>query len=155
MRATAKIRNYVFGALIPLLLVFVSEKASAVSPTKESPGVRIRKQVIYVELARTPQEWQKGLMYRERLSPFEGMLFWGEVERPQSFWMKNTLISLDIIFISRGKKIVSISKRAMPMSEDLLKSSAPAQYVLEVLGGQSDKFKWEPGDSVEFLNMRP
>lgn len=96
----------------------------------------------------------RGLMYREKLGLNEGMLFVGERERPQSFWMKNTLISLDIIFISKARRIVSIGQNAKPLSEDLIPSDGPAQYVLEILGGQAKALKFKAGDAVEFLNIQ-
>ncbi len=123
------------------------------TPLKDSPRVKLGGVSIQVEVARTREDWQKGLMFREKMAPHEGMLFWGEFERPQSFWMKNTLIPLDIIYISKDKRIVSIIKNAEPLSEVPRPSEGPALHVLEVIGGTSDKFKWKKGDRVEFFHI--
>lgn len=108
----------------------------------------IRQRVFVVEMARTPEEWSRGLMFRTQLAPHEGMFFWGDEERVQSFWMKNTLVSLDIIFIDRQMKIVSISKKTTPETETSYASERPAVHVLEILGGLSDKYGFVAGDRV-------
>ncbi|MDB5036874.1 MAG: hypothetical protein JWQ35_402 [Bacteriovoracaceae bacterium] len=124
-----------------------------VAPAKNLPQVKIKGTTFQVEVARSESEWQKGLMFREHLAPNEGMLFFGNTERPQAFWMKNTLVSLDIIFISRNKKIVSIAKNTKPLSEEPLPSAAPAQYVLEILAGQATAHQLKAGDPVEFVRI--
>ncbi|MEZ4903129.1 MAG: DUF192 domain-containing protein [Spirosomataceae bacterium] len=109
---------------------------------------RIRK--IDVEIAENDAERQKGLMFRSYLSDSVGMLFIFNEAVPQSFWMKNTQISLDIIYIDANKKIVSIQKNAKPYSEEGLPSFANAQYVVEVNGGYCDKYDIQVGDSIRF-----
>jgi uncharacterized membrane protein (UPF0127 family) len=88
-------------------------------------------------------------MFRRALAADRGMLF--EFDRPdvQSFWMKNTLIPLDIIYIGADGRIVSIARNARPLDETPLYSSGPAQGVLEIEGGLSAKLGIEPGDKVE------
>ena len=89
---------------------------------------------VNVEIADDNEEITKGLMYRENLNENEGMLFIFDDENYQTFWMKNTLIPLDIIFIDKNFKIVDI-KNAVPCREDpctLYKSIKPAKYILEV-----------------------
>jgi uncharacterized membrane protein (UPF0127 family) len=127
---------------------------SALPPTANQPTVKIGKTIFRVEIARTDAEWSKGLMWRDFLAPLEGMLFVGKVQRPQTFWMKNTPISLDIIFISNDWKIVSIAKRTKPLSEDQIPSEGPAQHVLEIFAGQADMYHLKSGDRVEFLNIQ-
>lgn len=112
--------------------------------------VTIRSQTFLVDVVRTPSEWARGLMYRERLAPHEGMLFFGKIQKPQSFWMKNTLVPLDIIYIDRSWRIVSIAKNAEPLSETPLPSLKPAMHVLEILGGRADALGIRPGDRVQF-----
>jgi len=78
------------------------------------------------------------------------MLFIFEWPAAQAFWMKNTIISLDIIYLDENKKIVSISKNAVPYSEDSLPSAGKAQYVVEVVAGFTDKYGIQPGDRITF-----
>lgn len=109
---------------------------------------RIRK--IDVEIAENDSERQKGLMFRPFLSDSVGMLFVFDEPSPQSFWMKNTMISLDIIYVGSDKKIVSIQKKAKPYSEESLPSFGNAQYVVEVNGGYCDKYGIQVGDTIVF-----
>lgn len=103
-----------------------------------------------VELALDDESKAKGLMFRKKLDENMGMLFiWPEDIYPR-FWMKNTLISLDLLFIDRRGKIVHIEKRAIPKSEKTLTSARPIRYVLEIGGGQTDGRHIEEGDRVEF-----
>lgn len=121
----------------------------AQSPLKNVPQVRVKGQTFQVEVARTSREWQKGLMFRERLGPREGMWFWGSEERPQTFWMKNTLIPLDIIYLSKDFKVVSFIEKAEPLSEKHLPSEKPAMHVLELPGGSIKNLGLKVGDKVE------
>ena len=111
-------------------------------------GQQLRK--IDVEIAENDAERAKGLMFRPYLSDSVGMLFVFEYATPQSFWMKNTMISLDIIYVDSGKKIVSIQKNAKPYSEESLPSYGEAQYVVEVNGGYCDKYGVKVGDAIAF-----
>ncbi|MEM6805481.1 MAG: DUF192 domain-containing protein [Bacteroidota bacterium] len=103
-----------------------------------------------IEIADDAATIEVGMMYRRKMSDKQGMLFIFNQEKPQSFWMKNTYISLDLIFIGTDRRIVSIQKNAEPLSEKSLPSTGPAQYVLEVIGGFCDKFGVKAGDLVEF-----
>ncbi|MFN4144731.1 MAG: DUF192 domain-containing protein [Runella sp.] len=111
-------------------------------------GQRLRK--IDVEIAENPDEQAKGLMFRPYLADSVGMLFIFPQAAPQSFWMKNTMIPLDIIYADQNKKIVSIQKNAKPYSEENLPSLADAQYVVEVVGGYCDKYDIRVGDYIAF-----
>jgi len=137
------------------LLAFALPLTNAcTAPSANQPRVVIKEQTFSVEVVRAAPDWQKGLMFREKLGPREGMLFFGTEEIMRGFWMKNTLISLDIIYISRDLKIVHIVKRTEPLSEKILPSIKPALHVFEILGGQSDKFGIGVGDSVKFISVR-
>jgi len=106
-----------------------------------------------LEIAATPAEHQKGLMNRQSLPADQGMLFVYQQPQPLSFWMKNTLIPLDMIFISSDKKVVSISHDAQPCSETpclSYKSKRPAQYVLEINGGLCQEKGIKEGIEVDF-----
>lgn len=111
-------------------------------------GKQFRK--IDVEIAENDTERQKGLMFRPYLSDSVGMLFVFEEATPQSFWMRNTMISLDIIYVDQNKKIVSIQKKAKPYSDESLPSFGNAQYVVEVNGGYCDKYGIQVGDTITF-----
>ena len=101
-----------------------------------------------VELALTPDQQEQGLMYRPHLAADAGMLF--VMARPQimTFWMHNTLIPLDMLFIAAGGKIVDLHERAMPMSDATIVSHAPAIAVLELNGGTVDRLGIKIGDVV-------
>jgi uncharacterized protein len=105
-------------------------------------------QVFSVEVMRTPEERAKGLMYRRELPEGRGMLFDFSPEQPVSMWMKNTYISLDMIFISADGRIVRIAENATPESEAIIPAGRPVRGVLEVIGGTSKKYGIAPGDRV-------
>lgn len=119
------------------------------APRKDQPKVQIGKHSFAVEIAKTPEEWSRGLMFREKLAPHAGMLFWGKTPRVQRFWMKNTLIPLDIIFISKDLKIINIAEMTTPHSLDPVFSKKPALHVLEIKGGESKKRGIKAGMSVK------
>ena len=107
---------------------------------------------VKVEIADNNEERTKGLMFREKLGENEGMLFIFDDEEIRNFWMKNTLISLDIIFIDKDKRITNIEK-ADPCEEDtcrIYSSKGLAKYVLEVNQGFTDKNNINEGDIVRF-----
>lgn len=100
-----------------------------------------------VEVVKERDEIMRGLMYRKNIPEDYGMLFLFPNEQPRTFWMKNTLIPLDIIFIDNNYKIVKIQE-AIPCIEDPCKtypSEFPAQYVLEINGGHSEKYGIKEG----------
>ena len=98
-----------------------------------------------VELALTPEEQEKGLMYRRSLDPDGGMLFIFDRDEIRSFWMRNTLIPLDMVFVNSSMKVVSIYEFAKPGDETGILSGAPARYVLEVNGGRTASCRIKPG----------
>ncbi|BAO74671.1 DUF192 domain-containing protein [Winogradskyella sp. PG-2] len=106
---------------------------------------------IAIEIADNDYETQTGLMYRTKLETNHGMLFIFPDLQPRSFYMKNTKIPLDIIYIDENKTIVSFQKDAKPFDETSLPSNAPAKYVLEINGGLSDEWQLEIGDRVDFI----
>ena len=101
-----------------------------------------------VEVARTNAEQDKGLMFRTSLPADGGMLFPFEKPRIGSFWMKNTLIPLDMIFIDAKGKIISIAANTKPMSTDTILSGGQALGVLEIAGGSARLLGIKPGDTV-------
>jgi uncharacterized protein len=101
-----------------------------------------------VEVMRTPEQLEKGLMFRRYMPEDRGMLFDFKNEQPVQFWMKNTYLPLDMIFISKAGKIVSIKENAEPLSEKLIPSGGPVVAVLEVNAGTAARIHAKPGDSV-------
>ena len=102
-----------------------------------------------VELATNDAERSRGLMFRKELPEGRGMLFDFEHDQPVSFWMHNTYISLDMIFISGNGRIIRIAENTEPMSDRLIPSGGPVRAVLEVIGGTAHKLGIAPGDQVE------
>ena len=106
-----------------------------------------------VELAISAEEKRKGLMYMERLDPDKGMLFIYREEKEHSFWMKNVLIPLDIIWINGESEVVFISENTQPCKESFCQSINPgknAKYVLEINAGLSKKIGLAVGDRIDF-----
>lgn len=101
-----------------------------------------------VEVARTPEEQATGLMHRQSLAPDRGMLFPYDPPQPASFWMKNTLIPLDIIFIRADGTIARIAADTVPLSLEPVPSLEPVAAVLEIAGGRSAELGIRPGDTV-------
>lgn len=104
--------------------------------------------VFSVEIADTYAERQQGMMCRNHIPDTHGMLFQFPDVGPRAFWMQNTLIPLDIIYIAPNGRIVSIQKQAKPLDVTPLPSGAPASGVLEVRGGLSERLGLKPGDRV-------
>jgi uncharacterized membrane protein (UPF0127 family) len=108
-------------------------------------------EVFNVELAITPEERSRGLMFRTEMANDAGMLFDFGGPRDISMWMKNTFISLDMLFIAADGTIVGIEKRTVPQSEAIIPSPKPVRFVLELNGGASDRMGFEVGEKVEGL----
>ncbi|HEV7351174.1 DUF192 domain-containing protein [Telluribacter sp.] len=105
---------------------------------------------IDVEIAENEAARNQGLMYRPYMPDSVGMLFIFEQSEPQSFWMKNTAIPLDIIYVNENKTVVSIQKNTTPYSEQGLPSYESAQFVVEVNGGFTDRYGIRVGDTISF-----
>ena len=103
-----------------------------------------------IEIADTEYETQTGLMYRSSMKTNQGMLFVFDDVAPRSFYMKNTKIPLDLIFIDGNNKIVSFQKNAKPFDESSLPSNAPAKYVLEINAGLVNTWQLTVGDSISY-----
>jgi uncharacterized membrane protein (UPF0127 family) len=101
-----------------------------------------------VEMATTDAERQQGLMYRKSLPEGQGMLFDFKADQEVSFWMKNTYIPLDMIFIRGDGTIARIAEHTEPLSEKMVPSNGPVRAVLEVIAGTTRKLGIAPGDRV-------
>lgn len=134
-------------ALALVLFVFMSHTQTPEGKTK----VIVAKQTLFVDTAETEKEQAQGLSGRETLSENEGMLFVYQEEDIRFFWMKDMNFSIDIIWIDGNKRIVDITKNASPESyPEIFSPKKPAQYVLEVVAGFSDKHNLEKGDMLLF-----
>ncbi len=105
---------------------------------------------IDIEFADNEFKRAQGLMYRTEMEEKQGMLFVFVHEELQSFWMKNTVLSLDMIFINSKLEIVTIHKNTIPYTEESYPSTAPAQYVLETIAGYTSKYNIKVGDKIIF-----
>ena len=100
-----------------------------------------------VEVAASPAEQQKGLMFRTAMGPNEGMIFPNSPPQQRSFWMKNTVLPLDIIYIGPDRRVLNIAN-GVPYSTDSLPSAGPVINVLELNAGRSAELGIKPGDAV-------
>lgn len=103
---------------------------------------------IDIEIAAQEYERTQGLMHRRGMKDTQGMLFIFEDESMRSFWMKNTLMGLDILYVKANGEIESIAKYVIPKSERSIPSKGPAMYVLEVVEGFCDMYQVEVGDRI-------
>ncbi|MEG8946562.1 DUF192 domain-containing protein [Rosettibacter firmus] len=101
-----------------------------------------------IEIADDDEQRMTGLMFRDKMEENQGMLFIFPYEAQQSFWMKNTFIPLDMIFVNSKMEIVKIHKNTTPFSEQSYSSGQPAQYVVEVNAGYTDKYGIKEGDKI-------
>lgn len=146
-------------SLLPALIAAAGCSHSAPPPPREQrpevvlqpagdPSVRVK-----VELARDPQEQARGLMYRDHLEPGWGMLFLNGSPRHQTFWMHNTYIPLDLIFIAADRRVLGVVESAEPLTDDARSVPGESQFVLEVPGGFCARHRIGPGTPVSFVDI--
>ena len=107
-----------------------------------------------VEIAETPEARGRGLMGRALGDFMAGMLFIFETPQTQTFWMRNTPGSLDMIFIDAGGKVLNVAAHTTPLSDQLYSSAGPALYVLEARAGFAERFGIRPGDAMRWRRLR-
>jgi uncharacterized membrane protein (UPF0127 family) len=115
-----------------------------------SEGAGDTLKVLEIEIVNNERGITTGLMFRKSMEEQRGMLFIFPDVEMRSFWMRNTHISLDIVFIDEEKRIVNIQPNTKPYSDASIPSTGPAKYVLEVNAGMAEKYGWKPGDRVEW-----
>ena len=108
---------------------------------------------IDIEIADNAPERMQGLMYRKSMDENIGMLFVFQEYEQQGFFMRNTIIPLDIIFLDSSKQIIKIHKNTVPFSETTLPSGKPSMYVVEVNAGYTDKYSIKDGDKIKFVYL--
>lgn len=134
--------------LTALVCILVSAPALALDRNTVEISSKSGVHVFSVEIADTEPEREKGLMYRKSLPDGRGMLFDFHHDQQVGFWMKNTYVPLDMIFIRSDGRVVSIAQDAEPMSEKIIYSAAPVRAVLEVKAGTARRLGIAPGDRV-------
>lgn len=157
-------KKFLLGSTLCLFLAFGCKDNKTSTPvtiaevafTKEGELKLVQKetdsilQTLDIEIADTEYKTQTGLMYRSSMEDNQAMLFVFPDSQVRSFYMKNTRIALDIIFINSNQEIVSFQKNAQPFDERSLPSNVPSQYVLEINAGLSDSWGLETGDRIEW-----
>src|SRR3974390_1370840 len=140
------------GRRILPLLVLLMLPLGAGAPAAEQQTLEIATKsgvrVFAVELAVSDAEREKGLMFRKQVPEGTGMLFDFKKDQQVTMWMKNTYVSLDMIFIRNDGRIAHIAENTEPESEKIIPSGAPVRAVLEVVGGTAKKLGIAPGDKV-------
>jgi uncharacterized membrane protein (UPF0127 family) len=139
-------RHLAFAVACAALFVASAGSAQGIS------YVNVKQKRYTVEIADDDAARERGLMYREHMEPDHGMLFVFEHETPQAFWMKNTKIALDMLFLDHTGKLVGLQERVPPCKADpcpVYPSGASALYVLELNGGAAKTLGLKLGDSVE------
>ena len=134
--------------LTALVCILIAAPALALDRNTVEIASKSGVHVFTVEIADTEPARERGLMFRKELPAGQGMLFDFHQEQQVGFWMKNTLIPLDMIFIDGRGRVVSVAHSATPLSEKVIMSGAPARAVLEVIGGTARRLGIEPGDRV-------
>jgi hypothetical protein len=158
--------NFLFLVVVVLQTVLISckeekqqVKQTEVNFTKEGELLIFNAETdslkvkLDIEIADTDYDIETGLMYRNSMKNSQGMLFIFEDERERFFFMKNTRIPLDLVYINANKSIISFQKNAKPFDETSLPSGGPAKYVLEVNAGMVDTWHLLVNDSIFFYKI--
>ncbi len=148
-----KRKIYLITFCLFIFIIVISGAVLINRQTKKETQACFKNHCFEVELAIEPEQRSQGLMFREQLDLDQGMLFVFEKEGDYPFWMKNTLIPLDIIWINENKEIVFIIDNAQPCREatcSLLEPKKEAKYVLEINGGMAKKIGLAVGDKINF-----
>ena len=132
-------------AAVALLALAACGRGEPLAVIHTAGGARAE---VALEIAATPEAQARGLMYRRTLADCRGMLFVFPAEAPHEFWMKNTFIPLDMIFIRADGRILRIAENTEPLSTKIIPSGGPAKGVLEVIAGTAKKYGIAPGDRV-------
>ena len=150
---TKKQKIILIGLVLIVLFVLFLPK---ILHNSQNAQVCFRENCFYAELAMTDAQRTKGLMYIEHLDENKGMLFIFDEENIYPFWMKNTLIPLDMIWISKNNEVVFIEKNALPCQKNIcynIEPNRPAIYMLEINAGMVDKMGISLGDLINLKNI--
>jgi len=148
LRISGRLMTSLAAASAVLVVLSATPAARAASFQPLEIATKSGVQVFSVEMATTEEEKTQGLMYRKELPDGKGMLFDFSPEQQISMWMKNTYISLDMIFIRADGRILRIAENTEPHSTKIISSGGLAKGVLEVIAGTAQKYGIQPGDRV-------
>ncbi len=140
--------GWAMPALAIALMAFAADFGQAAELQTLEIASKTGVHAFQVEMAITPEEKERGLMFRRELPEGHGMLFDFEVDQNVAFWMKNTYIPLDMLFIRGDGRILRIAENTEPLSERNIPSGGPVRAVLEVIGGTAKKLGIAAGDRV-------
>ncbi len=161
--AIYKIAAIVIIAVVAVYFIFVYTGSNGTNPDEEYMFRKNGELVISsgsgevkidIQIAKTEFDRELGLMYRKSMEENHGMLFIFPDVQVRSFWMRNTEIPLDMIFIGPSKTILNIAKNTTPYADVSYTSNGPAKYVLEVNGGFADRHNISAGDKVEWTETQ-
>jgi hypothetical protein len=145
------------AALAALLAVACASPKSADPPPRPAARVFVESaggtHAVTVEVVRSDEERARGLMNRTRLDPDAGMLFVFAESDDHSFWMKNTFLPLDMIFVDEQGRVAAVLENVPPLTTEPRTVGRPSRYVLEVNGGWAARHGVRPGDAVRFENV--
>jgi uncharacterized protein len=148
IRLAARCRGPLFALAAMLALVSLRGTAHAAEFQPLEIVTKTGVKMFSVEMAVTDKERETGLMYRKELADGRGMLFDFTPEQTISMWMKNTFVSLDMIFINGDGRVLRVAEDTEPQSLKIISSGGPAKGVLEVVAGTARKYGIVPGDQV-------
>jgi uncharacterized protein len=148
--AICLLRLLIAACLLPLPDLSAAAEPARVAPSPSFKKIIVGKTPLRVEVASTPEKQERGLMFRQSLPEEEGMLFIFKEPQELNFWMRNTLIPLDIAFIGADGVILNIHQ-AKPLDESIqYRSAGAAKYVIETNQGWFSRHGIRPGDRVAF-----
>ena len=150
MAQTSARRSVLFFLLALIAAPLAASRAPAAEQGTLEIATKSGVRTFAVELAVTDEERAKGLMFRKEVPEGYGMLFDFKQEQPVSMWMKNTFVSLDMIFIKNDGRIARIADSTKVQSEDIIPSGQPVRAVLEVVAGTAKRYGIAPGDKVAY-----
>lgn len=140
-------------AILLILATLAAAQAAPCAPDRVDLRGDFGQMSFRVELALTGEDRARGLMFREAMPTLSGMLFIYPRAQELAFWMRNTLIPLDLLFVDAQGKVVKIHSDAIPLDETPMRSDAPALAVLEINGGLARRFGLKPGDLLRHPSM--
>lgn len=150
-----RIKRPIFASILTALFAVATSAALAQSCSETSLEIRNNgvKAQFNIEIARSPAEQAQGLMFREEMPQFNGMLFVYDRPHRVSFWMKNTLIPLDMLFIDETGIVKRVHSNAIPLDTTPISGGDGVQYILEINGGLAAMLRLTEGAEVRYLGF--